>query len=320
MVKRRLSEVDEGTQDGTPGYKISKRQNAEPSPINPTANPVHPQVSALPMPPQTYGDLPPLPAIADPKLARNVFTHSSTTSTPRGMAAEDTTYERLEFLGDAYIELISSQLIFSRFPTLRAGRMAQVRETMVNNENLAVMARAYGFADRIAFAGPPHKQWTKILADVFEAYVAALVLSKPDTGFDEAKTWLTALWAGKLGAAAREESAAPQSTDAKTELAKRVCGKGAKLEYREERPMQINRSIGRQSYCIGVYLTGWGFTNKRLGTGTGQNKVLAGNAAVLNALDQSRDVIEEAQQRKLEHDAKRREEAALKEDSTKLPV
>ncbi|KAF2219015.1 hypothetical protein BDZ85DRAFT_285825 [Elsinoe ampelina] len=116
-------------------------------------------------------------------------------------------YERLEFLGDAYIELMASSLIFSRYPHLTAGRQSQLRETLVNNTTLMRFSLHYGFdrkleehgLDTAQFNTSKHpakgnKGLNKILADCFEAYIAALVLSDPTNGYTTAQNWLWTLW------------------------------------------------------------------------------------------------------------------------------
>jgi len=122
-------------------------------------------------------NLPPLPPI-EPKLAEAPFTHSSISSTHN--------YERLEFLGDAYLEIIATRLIFSHFPALPSGRQAQLREKMIRNTTLAGFAKAYGFGERVRGAATLREEakdkYEKMLADVFEAFVAAVVLSWVDGG------------------------------------------------------------------------------------------------------------------------------------------
>ncbi|KAK5151173.1 hypothetical protein LTR16_012664, partial [Cryomyces antarcticus] len=110
--------------------------------------------------------------------------------------------------------------------------------------------------------------WTKILADVFEAYVAALVLSSPADGFETVEAWLTQLWAPLL--VAQEKPVV--NPDAKGALARKLVSKGVKLDYEQERKMEMDKSTSTQKYFLGVYLTGWGHVKQHLGSGTGQNK------------------------------------------------
>lgn len=144
-------------------------------------------------------ELPPLPSILSSTLEIAAFTHASLSN------PNTTSYERLEFLGDACIELFATRLIYPAFPTLTAGRMSQKRELLVKNETLAEYAVAYGFDKRAKlprdFWGPGPgrgKLWTKTMGDIFEAYVAAVILSDPTGGFQTVETWLHALWKEKL--------------------------------------------------------------------------------------------------------------------------
>jgi len=108
----------------------------------------------------------------------------------------------LEFLGDAYLEIIATRLIHSRFPEHAVGQKSRLREWIVRNENLANYARAYEFQHRIvateAVKSGSKGGFEKVLADCFEAYVAALILSDPIHGFQIAESWLTALWAPRI--------------------------------------------------------------------------------------------------------------------------
>ncbi len=246
--------------------------------------------------------LPPLPPIRDPDLASAPFRHSSSVSGAVGTNDSHMyTYERLEFLGDAYIEIISTRIIFSRFPDLTAGKQAQIRELLVKNETLAEYAQAYGFEERIRVGGEQfgakQKSWTKIMADVFEAYVAAVVLSNTDTGFVDAETWLTDLWAEKI---LSQRTKPVLNADSKVELNRKLHVNGGKVEYLEERPMELDRSRGQQKYYIGVYLTGWGYTRKLLGRASAQNKAQAGIYAAADAIKKNKDLIEELHRKGLE--------------------
>lgn len=160
--------------------------------------------------------LPPLPPIK-PQYQKTAFCHKSLYTTSRELATSDLTYERLEFLGDAYIELFASRLIYESYSHLPAGRMSQVRELLVKNETLAELSRSYGFDQQIAVGaeigellrdsrGRGNKGYNKIVGDVFEAYVAAVVLSDFEgRGFEKAEAWCRELWEGKLERAKKED-------------------------------------------------------------------------------------------------------------------
>lgn len=160
--------------------------------------------------------LPPLPPIK-PEYQKTAFCHKSLYTTSRELATSDLTYERLEFLGDAYIELFASRLIYESYSHLPAGRMSQVRELLVKNETLAELSRSYGFDQNIAVGaeigelvrdsrGRGNKGYNKIVGDVFEAYVAAVVLSDFEgKGFEKAEAWCRDLWEAKLERAKKED-------------------------------------------------------------------------------------------------------------------
>ena len=92
----------------------------------------------------------------------------------------------IEWIGDAYIELISTLLISQTFPSLLPGKFSQIREGLVKNVTLADFSRKYGFDKRLqipqANFDVKESDKVKILGDVFEAYVAAVILSDPAEG------------------------------------------------------------------------------------------------------------------------------------------
>lgn len=233
----------------------------------------HPEGSITGGPP-----MPSVPAIPDEKLRQAVFTHSAYSG------AHDTNYDRLEVLGDAYIELIATRLVWEKFPGIPAGRMSQIRETMVKNETLARFSELYGF-DHMARVPADHwnqpKRWMKTKGDIFEAYVAAVILSHPEgDGYRLVEKWLTTLWMPNLDNLGHQKA----SLRSKEILAQQIMGKHVKLEYLEERPSVHKKGTGTQIYFIGVYLTGWGWTKQHLGSGQGPSKVAAGDEAARNAL------------------------------------
>ena len=259
--------------------------------------------------------LPPLPPILSPELEDAALTHPALTKD------HTSSYERLEFLGDAYIELIASRLIYPRFPRLTAGRLSQKRELLVKNETLAEYSVAYGFDTRakipsdFCVPGPGRsKLWTKTMGDLFEAYAAAVVLADPQNGFQALEKWLSELWAPKLYD--ENDAEPPLNEKAKVELSQKVGGKAVKLEYRHEIDPEVARKIAKPQFEIGAYLTGWGYEGVKIGMGKGLNKVDAGNRAAMEALES--EVVQQAAGIKRQFDAKvkaeREKEAAVDGD------
>lgn len=232
--------------------------------------------------------LPRLPEILDKSLAEVPFTHQGIL-TGKVVEEVNVSYDRLEFLGDAYIELIATRVIFSRYPRYSAGKLSQTRQTLVKNETLAEFSLAYGFDRRARL--PKSLQlakdnrglargWTKTMGDIFEAYVAAVILSDPVNGFSTAESWLTELWSPTLSS----EEDETLNGNAKVHLAAKVLGKGVKIEYLDEADPIMCKKNGTVVFHIGAYLTGWGWKDAHLGSGTGLNKSEAGTRAAMEAL------------------------------------
>ncbi|KAL1642549.1 hypothetical protein SLS61_009639 [Didymella pomorum] len=265
---------------------------------------------------QEAKDFPPLPPIDEPHLHDAVFTHRSfiTRAGEKGTYTDlDLDYERLEFLGDAYIELIASHALYSRFPHVDVPQLCSWRERLVENSMLGKFSEAYGFTDRLRHHNQwdrNSKAWKKVVADVFEAYVAGVVLADPAHGYEIADKWLTELWAPQLLSFKEKIIEDPH---AKNKLAALVVVNDIKLEYREERPMIYEKGSNLQKYFMGVYLTGWGYKDEWLGSGEGQNKANASSAAAADAIRKNSDATQDAAKQKAELVAKRREEKAKAE-------
>jgi ribonuclease-3 len=262
-------------------------------------------------------DLPPLPPITEPHLHQAVFTHQSVHATSVNVHQHidlGLDYERLEFLGDAYIELIASRALYNRFPQVDVPQLCSWRERLVENVALAKFSEAYGFPDRLQCKVEFEKRskaWNKVVADIFEAYVAGIVLSDPENGFGIAEKWLDELWAPQLLGFREKIVENPRARD---DLQKMIVLNGVDVKYREEKPMVMDH--GAQKYFLGVYLTGWGYENEWLGSGEGQKKAQACIAAATDALKRNSTILQNAARQKkelMELKAKEREMQAQTE-------
>ncbi|OXV05250.1 hypothetical protein Egran_06982, partial [Elaphomyces granulatus] len=226
--------------------------------------------------------VPQLPPILDITLEKAVFTHPGVTKDQNMGFPGSLSYDRLEILGDAYIELIATKLIWNRFHNLPSGQISQIREGLVKNETLAEYATMYGF-DRKALVPKDHltqtKRSVKTKGDIFEAYVAAIILSDKTNGYQTAEGWLSELWMPKLTEAAPRK----QRLQSKESLARKIMSRGVRLEYVDEKLPVIQKG-GTQIFAVGVYLTGWGWNNHHLGSGQGPSKAIAGDQAAYQAL------------------------------------
>lgn len=99
--------------------------------------------------------------------------------------------ERLEFLGDAVIELIITEALFLRFPEKPEGELTSFRAALVNTKMLSEVARILGVNDHLLLSRGELKDIGRarqyILANTFEALSGALYL---DQGYNEVKDFL----------------------------------------------------------------------------------------------------------------------------------
>ena len=117
-------------------------------------------------------------AFKDVTLLKRSLSHKSYANEKRIDATNHN--ERLEFLGDAVLELSVSDLLIHRFPDLREGDMSKIRASLVNETALAEQARQLGLGDYI-YLGKGEEQCSgreknSLLADAFEALLGAIYL------------------------------------------------------------------------------------------------------------------------------------------------
>lgn len=147
--------------------------------------------------------------------------------THRSMGARNN--ERLEFLGDALVNLIVAEMLFERFPKADEGVMTRMRASLVREAALAGLARQLELGERLKL-GPGemksggHRR-DSILADALEAVAAAHYL---DDGWESARTRMRAWFEPLLANVSAEQSA----KDGKTRLQEWLQARGLGLpEY-----------------------------------------------------------------------------------------
>ncbi len=89
--------------------------------------------------------------------------------------------ERLEFLGDAVIETITSDYLFIEFPDKSEGFLTQMRSKMVSRQSLNAVAKRLGLDDHVITNTSHHSSQKHIYGDAFEAMMGAIYL---DQGYD----------------------------------------------------------------------------------------------------------------------------------------
>ena len=99
--------------------------------------------------------------------------------------------ERLEFLGDAVLELVTTEFLFKKFAKKAEGEMTGIRAALVNSGSIAEASKNLGFNDFLLLSqGEEREQGkarTSILADTFEAFIGALYLDK---GYEACKKFI----------------------------------------------------------------------------------------------------------------------------------
>ncbi len=121
----------------------------------------------------------------DIDILAQALRHSSFVNENLDLNIEDN--ERLEFLGDAVLNLVVGHLLMKRYPELHEGDLSKIRAGMVNETQLAAIAQEIDLGSYIQLGKGEiqTRGWEKksILANTFEAIVAAVYL---DGGFDAA--------------------------------------------------------------------------------------------------------------------------------------
>lgn len=157
----------------------------------------------------------------DESLPVRALTHSSW-SNEQG---RDDNYERLEFLGDAVLGLVTSQWLFLRYPDRSEGRLAKLKSYLVSAPVLADYARAVDLGPMLRVGVGEERSGGRkkksILADVVEALFGAIYL---DGGFDAACPLIEQVLERGLEARSRIAPA-----DSKTQLQELLQGDGRGL-------------------------------------------------------------------------------------------
>ncbi|MEK7613492.1 MAG: ribonuclease III [Patescibacteria group bacterium] len=131
----------------------------------------------------------------DESLLKTAFTHRSYLNEQGGGVTPDKQEhnERLEFLGDAVLELSVTDYLFKKYPNVTEGHLTAYRAALVNATMLGTIAESLGMNDCLLLSKGEAKDTGRaratILANTFEAVVGALYL---DQGFEGANTFIRA--------------------------------------------------------------------------------------------------------------------------------
>ena len=124
----------------------------------------------------------------DKDLLQLAFTHRSFVNENRQFNAHN---ERLEFLGDAVLELVVTEYLFEQFPDKAEGELTAVRAALVNTQSISKAAKELDMNDYLLLSKGEEKDTGRarqyILANTFEAFIGALHL---DQGYAAAQKFI----------------------------------------------------------------------------------------------------------------------------------
>ncbi len=203
------------------------------------------------------------------------LTHSSYTNElrARGMRAESN--ERLEFLGDAVLQLVISRRLYDSYAKHREGSLTKMRQQLVCEKTLAKIAKKIGLGDYLNLGNGEEysdcRSRPKILADALEALIAAVYLDSVAQGKESYKEVILSLFGDEI------ENSSKKRNDYKSMLQQLAEQDGAAiLEYRvlfEQGPEHDKR------FTVGAYIN-----NNEVGRGFAKTKKLAEMQAAKVAL------------------------------------
>lgn len=182
--------------------------------------------------------------------------------------------ERLEFLGDAVLELLVAEHLYRKFPGQSEGELTEFRRILVNGELLAQKAEELDLGREILLSVSEDEDGGRlkhsILTDAYEALLGAIYI---DGGFKAAKKFVE-----ECHLADRDEQLSSEKhINFKGVLLERFQARGKRPEYRV---MSERGPDHEKKFEIAVYLGG-----KEIGRGFGNNKKSAEQAASKEALE-----------------------------------
>ena len=155
----------------------------------------------------------------DKELLQNALRHSSYSNETK--KSQNSSNERLEFLGDSVLSVIVSDYIYRNYAQLDEGELTKIRASVVCENALAVLAARIELGSymylghgEIVTHGRNRKS---IVADAFEALLAAIYL---DGGIEKARAFVLPMLEGAIA-----ESASHGSEDYKSELPRRLSSR-----------------------------------------------------------------------------------------------
>ena len=207
----------------------------------------------------------------DVELLNTALTH---TSYIKGEGRKSAHNERLEFLGDAVLELSVSEYLYNNYPKLNEGQMTRARAITVCEPTLFAAAKQIGIGEYLRLSHGEEntggREKPSILSDALEAVIGAIFL---DGGMDAAKEFVLSFAVADI----KKAAAGAITKDFKTQLQEFV-----QMEHRGTLKYELTGQSGpdhKKTFMMQVCLNG-----EVIGRGEGSSKQTAGQSCAKQAL------------------------------------
>ena len=213
-------------------------------------------------------------SFSDKNLLQQAFIHRSYINEHKGTQLKHN--ERLEFLGDAVLELVVTDFLFTKYTSVPEGRLTAYRSALVRTESISAAARKMGMNDLLMLSKGESQDQGKardyILANTFEAFVGAVYI---DLGYEAAKNIIAETLFPNI------ESIIADGTwrDAKSFVQEK-----AQEVYSETPSYELVSAVGPdhdKHFIMAIY-----FGDKKIAEGSGNSKQKAQQDAAQNAITQ----------------------------------
>ena len=209
----------------------------------------------------------------DIALLREAFTHRPYLNEHRGTNMKHN--ERLEFLGDAVLELVMTEYLYAEYPDEPEGRLTAYRSALVNTNSIARAATDWNMNEYLLLSRGEAKDVGRarqyILANTFESVIGAIFL---DQGYDSAKDFIARSLFNRLEEVVGKRTWQDSKSRFQEEAQERTSITPNYVVLKETGPDHDKR------FEVGVYIG-----NELVASGVGASKQDAEQAAALSALE-----------------------------------
>lgn len=215
-----------------------------------------------------------LPKFKDEQLLRTALTHRSALNEHHLEKTESN--ERLEYLGDAVLELVTTEFLYRQLPTAPEGKMTAIRSALVKTTMLSTVGQQLNLGEKLFLSKGEELSGGRanvtLIADTVEAVIGALYL---DQGMTAAKKFIQEMILAHFDEVMEKRL----YRDAKSSLQEEVQAHGF------EAPIyQVLHEEGPdhdKTFLVAVFVDG-----QKVGEGEGKSKQNAQQVAALQALDE----------------------------------